>query len=89
MSFAFALNPALDADTLARTFGEAGHISIPGFLANDGAEHLRAALAGRSDWNWAINAAGNVYDLSAKINMFVMRHEPYRKYKAGPARHMG
>lgn len=66
MSFAFALNPALDADTLARTFGEAGYISIPGFLANDGAEHLRAALAGRSDWNWAINAAGNVYDLSAE-----------------------
>lgn len=63
MSFDFALNPSLDAPELAQSFAADGYVSIPDFLAEDGAQRLHDALSSRNDWAWAINAGGNVYDL--------------------------
>lgn len=63
MSFDFALNRALDAPALAQSFAADGYVSIPDFLADDGAVRLHTALSSRNDWAWAINAGGNVYDL--------------------------
>jgi SM-20-related protein len=63
MTFRFALNPALDAKALGNAFRADGHVSIANFLAEDGAEQLRSALAARMDWRWAINAGDIVYDL--------------------------
>ena len=63
MSFAFALNPALDADALAEAFSADGHVSIADFLETECAAQLHQALVKREDWAWAINAGGHVYDL--------------------------
>lgn len=63
MNFGFALNPELDAPALAQIFAADGYVSVPDFLADDGAVRLHAALSSRNDWAWAINAGGNVYDL--------------------------
>ena len=63
MRHAFAVNPALEVEPLARSLAAAGHVSIPAFLDGDGAERLHAELARRGDWRWAINAGNSVYDL--------------------------
>lgn len=64
MSFEFALNPALDADTLAEACSADGHVSIADFLDVECAAQLRDTLVKRADWAWAINAGDHVYDLS-------------------------
>ncbi|MBK8373796.1 MAG: 2OG-Fe(II) oxygenase [Sphingomonadales bacterium] len=63
MPFRFQINTSLDPAKLSQQFVDRGYISIPGFLAGEGARALKTALAQRSDWHWAISADGNVYDL--------------------------
>jgi SM-20-related protein len=65
VSFALALNPALDAEAFAASFSADGYVSVANFLADDGADQLHAALSRRQDWAWAINAGGKVYDIGA------------------------
>jgi SM-20-related protein len=66
MSVRFALNPSLDIAALSQAFNADGHVSITNFLADDGAQQLHAALSGRQDWAWAVNAGEHVYDIGAE-----------------------
>lgn len=59
----FELAPRGDLAELATRFAEDGYVSIPHFLAGDGAEALRAHLNSRSDWRLVVNAGEKVYDL--------------------------
>lgn len=59
----FALSPRSDAADLASIFAAQGYVSLPLFLAGEGASGLQSNLASRNDWRLAVNAGENVYDL--------------------------
>ncbi len=63
MSVTFTLNPAIDATALARTYREQGRVRIGNFLAGDGAQQLRDALAARQDWKQVMNSGERVVEL--------------------------
>lgn len=60
----FVLDPAIDAEALARDYALTGRISIDGWLGDDGAARLRAHLIERADWMLVMNAGENVYEMS-------------------------
>lgn len=59
----FALNPALDAERLARRFAATGRVQIEDFLAGDGAARLLAMLKASPDWVLVINQDDSLFEL--------------------------
>lgn len=60
---AFALNPQLDPDRLARDFARDGRVQVPGFLEDRAARALHAMLHERMDWVQVLNVRDKVYDI--------------------------
>jgi Rps23 Pro-64 3,4-dihydroxylase Tpa1-like proline 4-hydroxylase len=60
----FRLNPALDADELARAFSERGRLHIPDFLVPADAEQLLAALEASVAWNLIVNQGEKVVEFN-------------------------
>ena len=60
---AFALNPQLDPDRLARDFARDGRVQVPGFLEDRAARALHAMLHKRTDWVQVLNVRDTVYDI--------------------------
>lgn len=59
----FALNPALDADALARSFAASGRLHVPDLLAGDAAAQLLAHLKQRQHWKLVINQGEKLFEL--------------------------
>jgi SM-20-related protein len=63
---AYRLNPALDADALAREYARAGRLRIEEFLAPECAERLHRFLKTSSQWLLIVNQDDKVFDLDRK-----------------------
>jgi SM-20-related protein len=76
MTFAFALNPALNVPALAEQFLANGRLSITNFLERQCAEALHTALAARQDWICVINAGEKIFELGRNTleSMTVEQH---------------
>jgi Rps23 Pro-64 3,4-dihydroxylase Tpa1-like proline 4-hydroxylase len=59
----YRLNPALDAEALARRFAAAGRINIPDFLEPEGAARLRAMLRAADGWRLVVNQGDKLFEL--------------------------
>lgn len=59
----FTLNPALDAEDLARTFDRDGAIQICDFLESGVAESLYRELSESADWRRVINGGDKVFEI--------------------------
>lgn len=59
----YCLNPALDADAIAREFGRTGRVHIEDFLARGCAERLHRFLRTSEEWRLIVNQDEKVFDL--------------------------
>jgi Rps23 Pro-64 3,4-dihydroxylase Tpa1-like proline 4-hydroxylase len=59
----FALNPALDPESLSREFSRRRRIHIPSFLHKRSAERLLAHLRERQDWRLVFNQGDRLFEL--------------------------
>lgn len=63
----FALNPALDATSLAGCFARDGRIQIQEFLAPGLAAALSESIRERDDWVQVVNSGDKVFELSRSV----------------------
>ncbi|HEY0011444.1 MAG TPA: 2OG-Fe(II) oxygenase family protein [Allosphingosinicella sp.] len=80
----YRLNPALDADALARRFRAAGRINIPGFLHAEDATRLHASLRASEEWRLVVNQGDKVFDLDRRAQAAL---DPAAKAKLEAAVH--
>ncbi|HEX8217395.1 MAG TPA: 2OG-Fe(II) oxygenase family protein [Allosphingosinicella sp.] len=59
----YRLNPALDAEAVAREFGRSGRVHIEDFLERGCAERLHRFLKTSEDWLLIVNQGEKVFDL--------------------------
>ena len=62
---AYAINPALDVDALARAYSQRGRVQIHDFLAQESAERIHEHLSHSTPWGVAYNQGPHVVQLSA------------------------
>lgn len=65
MSGDFAIDPSLDASSLAPVFDRFGRLHLPGFLRPTGPETLTTALAGQDGWTVSTLGGGSTVDIPA------------------------
>jgi Rps23 Pro-64 3,4-dihydroxylase Tpa1-like proline 4-hydroxylase len=59
----YRLNPALDAEELARRYRAAGRVNIADFLAGDAAARLHQELRSSGEWRLVVNQGDKVFEL--------------------------
>lgn len=73
----FRLNPALDAELLAKQYREKRRLHIPDFLENEDADCLYKSLREANDWKLVINQGEKLFELDRRAQADLSSEQRY------------